>query len=322
MKPQTNKFHESIVLVGGGGGVFRIASSLKHIRPNITTIQTVFDNGGHSARLRLDRGVLPPGDIRQAILALSDDSGHPLLRKLLAFRFSKKNGSSLDDATVGNIMLTALTEITGSLPVAIDTMCHMFRVTGRVLPVSLDDAQLTVTLSDGTVIEGEGQIDTRSVADSRTIVSASLKPRAHIYCRAYEAIASADKIIFCPGDFWTSLVPNLLVESFRDALKETKAKSIFVTNIMTKKSETDRYTTATFAQKLCEYTGLNSIHAMVSNDGTIPSEILARYESEQARPVIFAKTSLVKQFIRGDLVDLVDGVIRHHNKVASIIAEL
>jgi uncharacterized cofD-like protein len=145
--------HESIVLIGGGGGVYRIAQSLKHIRPNITTIQTVFDDGGHSAQLRDERGMLPPGDLRQAILALSDDTCQPLLRQLLAFRFDHK-ASSLDGATFGNLMLTALTEISGNLPSAIEGMCQIFRVQGKVLPVSLDSAHLVVALSDGTKIEG------------------------------------------------------------------------------------------------------------------------------------------------------------------------
>lgn len=175
------KFNENIVLVGGGGGVYRIARFLKNIRPNITTNQTVFDYGGHSARLRDERGVLPPGDIRQAILALSSDSIEPILRDLLAFRFSKRGDSSLNDATIGNLLLTALTEITGNLPAAIDAMCKLYQVQGTVLPVSLDHAHLVVTLNDGTVLKGEGDIDKRSTDDDRVITSARLEPNARIY---------------------------------------------------------------------------------------------------------------------------------------------
>lgn len=317
-----NNIHESIVLVGGGGGVYRIAQFLKRIRPRITTVQTVFDNGGHSARLRDERGVLPPGDIRQAILALSDDQCQPLLRQLLAFRFSERNGSSLDGATFGNIMLTALTEITGSLPAAISEMGRIFGVNGTVLPVSLDHSHLAVMLSDGTVLKGEGRIDTRPIADPRTISKAFLDPVAHIYAPAYEALVRADKIVFCPGDFWTSLIPNVLVTGFTDALKETSAKVIMVTNIMTKKSETNGYTSATFVERLCEYAGLQSIYAVVSNTATIPAEELKPYELELAHPVQFVSTPLVRQPIRGSFADWSGKIIRHNQRVATAIAEL
>ncbi len=317
-----NNIHESIVLVGGGGGVYRIAQFLKHIRPRITTIQTVFDNGGHSARLRDERGVLPPGDIRQAILALSDDQCQTFLRQLLAFRFGERNNSSLDGATFGNIMLTALTEITGSLPAAISEMSRIFGVRGTILPVSLDHAHLAVRLSDGTVLKGEGLIDTRPIADPRTISKAFLDPVAHIYAPAYEALVKADKIVFCPGDFWTSLIPNVLVTGFAEALAETSAKIILVTNIMTKKSETDGYTSATFVEKLCEYSRLKSIYAVVSNTAIIPDEALESYRLELAHPVQFLGTPLVRQPIRGSFADWSSKIIRHNQQVATAIAEL
>lgn len=322
MKKSNTSINESIVLVGGGGGVYRVAQFLKHIRPNITTIQTVFDAGGHSARLRDERGMLPPGDIRQSILALSDDACQPLLRQLLAFRFDKKNGSSLDGATFGNIMLTALTEITGTLPAAIREMCRIFGVSGTILPVSLDHAHLAVELSDGTVLRGEGMIDTRAIADPRTIISAFLEPKAHIYAPAYEALVKADKIVFCPGDFWTSLIPNVLVDGFKEALKETKARLILVTNIMTKKSETDGYTSARFADTLCGYAGLGSIQFVISNSRQIPSDLLATYEQELSRPVQLAETSRVEKHITGDFADWTGNIIRHNQHIASAIADL
>lgn len=321
-----SKHRERIALVGGGGGVYRIAHFLKNIRPNIATVQTVFDDGGHSARLRLDHGVLPPGDIRQAILALSDESSQPLLRQLLAFRFPQKGSDAgavpSGGENMGNMMLTALTKITGSLPAAIEEMCRIFRVSGTVLPVSLDNAHLAVRLSDGTVLKSEGVIDTRPKADPRKIELAWLEPKAHIYTAAYRALVEADKIVFCPGDFWTSLIPNLLVEGFKDALKESKAKKILVTNIMTKKAETDGYDTAKFAEKLCGYAGLDALDFTLVNTSAVPSDILERYKLEFAHPVAVVQTDRAGQCIAGEFADFEGGVIRHHQRVVSTIAEL
>ncbi len=317
--------HESIVLVGGGGGVFRIARHLKNIRDNITTIQTMFDHGGHSGELRDEHGVLPPGDVRQAVLALSDDKIAHELRALLAYRFKRSNGASLDGATVGNIMLTALAEITGSMPAAIDVLCTWFRVKGKVLPVSLTDAELCVRLSDGTVLKGEGKIDMRPIGDARSVSDAYLEPVANIYTGAYEALVSADKIVFCPGDLYTSILPNTLVAGFKEAIAETNARLILVVNIMTKKAETHDYSASMFAEKILGKIGRDKFDVVIANDGAIRPEILRRYELEMAFPVKFdAKKleTLADTVIPVDVADQSGDIIRHHEKTASLIANI
>ncbi|TSC84606.1 MAG: hypothetical protein G01um101417_137 [Parcubacteria group bacterium Gr01-1014_17] len=320
-----NNIHEQIVLVGGGGGVYRVARFLKHIRRNITTIQTMFDHGGHSGELRDERGVLPPGDIRQAILALADDTIESELRALLAYRFAPKNSSALDDVTVGNIMLTALSDITGSMIGAIHTMCRWFRISGNVLPVSLSHSELCAVLSDGTVVHGEGLIDTRSTSDDRMITRVFLKPTAHIYTPAYEALISADKIIFCPGDLYTSIVPNVLVSGFCEAIKKSRAQLVFVVNIMTKKAETHRFTASCFAKVLLSYLGRDRFDAVICNNSDFSPAILARYRSERARPVRVDLKRLqcyAKRVVRVPLVDESGGVVRHHEGIATTLAEL
>jgi uncharacterized cofD-like protein len=149
-----------------------------------------------------------------------------------------------------------------------------------------------------------------------------LQPNAHIYTKAYEALVNADKIVFCPGDFWTSLIPNTLVDGFKDALKETKASTIMVTNIMTKKSETDGYTSATFAEKLCEYTGLEFVDVLISNSASLPLALLQKYELEMARPVSFVTSSYAANCMGGDFADITGGIIRHHQRTVTAIAEL
>lgn len=315
---------ESIVLVGGGGGVYRIARFLKHIRPNITTIQTVFDHGGHSGSLRDERGILPPGDLRQAIVALSDDNLEPTLRKLLSHRFSEKNGSSLDKATVGNILLTALTETEGSLPLAINALSRLCNVKGKILPVSLDHAELCVTLNDGTVVCGENNIDNRSIHDDRVIEGAFIEPKARIFTEAREALLKADKIIFCPGDIYTSLIPNLIVEGFEDAISKTNAKLIYVANIMTKKSETHGFKASDFVKTLSQYIDGKTFDHVICNNGKISDKLKDEYSKEMAEVVEIDHEvhDHAKNIIEEDLIDETSGIVRHHEKIASIIADL
>jgi uncharacterized cofD-like protein len=325
LAPLTSNIDESIVLIGGGGGVYRVARFLKHIRKNITTIQTMFDHGGHSGSLRDERGVLPPGDIRQAILALSDDEIESELRALLSHRFVQKGGSSLDSATVGNILLTALTEITGNTVSAINTLCRWFHVAGKVLPVSLDHSDLCVRLSDGSVMRGEGLIDKRSIKDNRSIKSAFLEPDAYLYTGAHDAIVQADKIVFCPGDLYTSVIPNVLTKGFRDAIGQSDAKLIDVVNIMTKKAETHDFSTSRFAETLLGYVGRDRFDAVICNSARIRPKIASLYRAERAFPVVM-DTGRLRQYadiiIAEDVADQTNQIVRHSGRVASIIASL
>lgn len=321
-----SKITESIVLVGGGGGVYRIARFLKHIRPNITTIQTVFDHGRHSGQLRDERGVLPPGDIRQAIVALSDDQRESTLRKLMTYRFLEKGTSSLNNATVGNILLTALTEIEGGLPAAIHALCELCGVRGKVLPVSLTHADLCVRLSDGSLVRGEGNIDNRSIDDNRTITEVSLDPKAHILVDAYEALVNAEKIVLCPGDLYTSLIPNLLVEGFLDALLRSKAQLIYCTNIMTKKAETDGFDVVDFARVINGHIGGRMLDHLICNSENVSGELVEKYGREKSHPVKYNRIDEIKGYanhiIAQPLIDSTGGVIRHHERIASIIANI
>ena len=320
-----SKINESVVLVGGGGGVYRVARFLKHIRPNITTIQTVFDHGRHSGQLRDERGVLPPGDIRQAILALSDDSMESTLRKLMSHRFSEKKNSSLNHNTVGNILLTALTEIEGSLPTAIHALSKLCGVRGNVLPVSLTDAELCAKLSDNSILRGEGNIDNRSIDDTPTITQVYLEPKAHIFVGAYDAIVNADKIVLCPGDLYTSLIPNLLVDGFIDAMLQSKGRLIYVVNIMTKKAETDCFAVFDFVKTVYEYLGGRKIDIVIYNSEEIADDLEESYATEKSHPVEVGDEDLSEYthlHLAKPLVDSTGGIIRHHERIASIIADL
>ena len=316
--------NEKIVLVGGGGGVYRVARFLKNVRENIATIQTMFDHGGHSGRLRDEYGVLPPGDIRQAMLALADESTEMPLRELLSYIFPVK-GSSIDDATLGNLIFTAFNDIyDGPLP-AIEVMSRIFHVKGKVLPVSLDRAELVVELEDGTSIEGEGNIDTRSFEDDRKIVRAYLRPEANIYTGAYDALIEADKIVFCPGDLYTSIIPNILVSGFSEAIKKSKGKIIYITNIMTKKSETHNFSASDFSKMILTYLGIEKFDYVICNNDPILEKFQVLYGKEESKPVQIDEAELSKYattVICDRVADQTDGVLRHNQKIASIIAKL
>lgn len=319
-----NNVNEEIVLLGGGGGVYRVARFLKHRRKNITTIQTMFDHGGHSGKLRDERGALPPGDIRQAILALADDEGEGALRTLLSYRFSH-NGSSIDNATMGNLMLTALTEHYGDHIAAIEAMCRIFRVKGKVLPVSIDHADLCVTLSDGSTICGEGKIDTRSARDDRRIVSARLSPKANIYVGAYEAIVRADKIVFCPGDLFTSVIPITLVDGFADAIEKTSAKLVYIVNLMTKHAETPQFTASRFARTTLSHIGRDRFHTIIANTSDILPDIRKRYRKERSHPVRVDMDQLQRVadvVLTGNIADQSGEVLRHNSNIATLICNL
>lgn len=321
--------NEKIVLIGGGGGVYRIAKFLKDIRSKITTIQTVFDHGGNSRVFRDERGSLPPGDLRQAVLALAPDDLDISLRELLSFRFPKiGNDAFLDGTTVGNVLIDALTQIKGSLPAAINALCQICRVKGTVLPVSLDDAELCSELSDGTIIRGEDKIDTRDINDDRTIVRVFLEPEAHIYVPAHDAIVGGEKITLCSGDTYSSLTPNLLVDGMKHALMETEAKIILVVNLMTKKAETHNFSVLDFARVVYEHIG-RKIDYVVYNNAKISDAVLKKYEEkEKSYPVLYTKddSSIATTWLPIPLVHEVvesgDIIVRHHRRIANVIANL
>ena len=322
-----NKIKRSVVFIGGGGGVYQIVRYYKNIvlsEEEIVTISSMFDRGGHSEILRNERHILPPGDIMQAIFALSGNDIDPKLKGMLSHRFSKKGKSSLNDATMRNFLFTYFVEINdGDVLSAINDLCKFFHVRGKVLPISTNDSDLCVRLSDGSILKDEGKIDKRSIRDDRTISSAFLSPKAHICPEAREAIANAGKIVFCPGDLFTSIIPNTLVEGFKEALLESKAKTIFFVNLMTKKAETNNFPASKFVSTLLEYLGRDKFDLVICNNGKISKKIRDAYQKEFSYPVKIDKElhKLAHRVIVEDLVSEVGGVLRHKERASSIVLE-
>ncbi|MGB9706741.1 MAG: gluconeogenesis factor YvcK family protein [Microgenomates group bacterium] len=285
------KKQRKIVVIGGGTGTYTVLTGLRDYPVDLTAIVSMFDSGGSSGRLRDEFGILPPGDIRQALLALSKLPVDKLiLRQLLDYRF--KNGVGLRGHSFGNLLLTALNEITGRADLAIEEAAKILNVKGRVLPVSLTDAHLCARLEDGTIIKGETNIDIRRVRPELKILDLFLDPPAKIFLGAKKAILEADLIVLGPGDLYTSTIPNLLVEGVCRAIAKSKAEVFYVCNLMIKYGETDNFAVSDFIKEIKRYldpAAKKLKKVLVNKPGRIPKEVLLRYAQEKSFPVKYDK---------------------------------
>lgn len=270
-----------IVVIGGGTGSFVALSGLKKYEVDLTAIITMMDSGGSSGRLRDELGVLPPGDVRQCLVALAKSSR--LLREMFNYRFEE---GELKGHTFGNIFLSTLSKTTGSMKKAIEEVGKILRIQGKVIPVTYDKSDLCIELEDGSVIEGETHIDEVEKREKRAkIKRAFLKPVAHSNPDAKEAIQEADIIIIGPGDLYTSIIPNLLVEGIKGAISKSKARTIYVLNLMTKYGQTTNHSAKDHLNDLEQYIGRNIIDVVLVNKKTPKKEALAWYKDFEEHPV-------------------------------------
>ena len=276
---------KSIVVVGGGTGNHTTLSGLKYEECDLTAVVAMTDSGGSSGRLRDELGQLPPGDVRQCLVALApDDRSTALLARLFDYRFNAGNG--LNGHSFGNLLLTALTEITGNTATAIAEASRMLAIRGTVLPVTLTKSSLVARLKDGTEIVGEANIDQRKENLDVSIDYVYLDPKAYPYPPVLEAIAKSDAIIMGPGDIYTSIVPNLLVEDVAAAINASRATKICVCNLMTKPGESDGFKASDFVNLIRDYLGTTQpLDYLVVNDSPFPNKLLERYSSYGQYPV-------------------------------------
>ena len=279
------KNKKNIVVVGGGTGNHTTLTGLRKENCNLTAVVTMTDSGGSSGRLREELGHLPPGDIRQCLMALaSDDSRGTLMKQLFDYRFV--SGDGLTGHNFGNLILSALTEVTGNTVTSIEEASKLLGVEGSVLPVTLTRSTLVARLEDGSFITGESSIDLRRDNLNVAIDYVELEPKAYVYPPVVDAIQKADAIVLGPGDIYTSVLPNLLVDSVADAIKESKAKKIHVCNLMTKPGESDGFKASNFIKLLVDYLGTeNKLDYLIINSAPYQKNILERYASEGQHPV-------------------------------------
>ncbi len=274
----------SIVCIGGGTGTFVTLSGLKMYPYALRAIVTMSDSGGSNKRIRDEFGLLPTSDIRQCLIALAEENGRRgLLRKLFMYRFEKGNGIS--GMTFANLFMAALSDILGSQEEAIKQTGKVLRIKGTVIPVSFTDTNLFATYEDGHKVSEEHLIDEPAHDGTMKITNIYLTPKAQANPEALEAIKKASLIVLGPGDLYTSLLPNLLVNGIADAIKNSSAKKAYVLNLMTKYGQTYNYTASDHIRALEKFIGKSLSYVLV-NTHEYPEDVLQKYKSKKEFPVV------------------------------------
>lgn len=269
-----------IVTIGGGTGHFALLSGLKEHDVDITAIVTMSDDGGSTGVLRDELGVLPPGDLRQCLTALSE--GDDVVRALFTHRFA--NGS-LKGHTFGNIFISALEQVSGSIDRAVEEVGKILKIKGRVLPVTLENTKLVMKLKNGKVLKGEHAIAEYLLISKFGIKEMHLAPSATLNPKARKAIQEADLIVIGPGNLYSSLIPNLLVKGLPHALKKATAPKVFIANLMNKHGHTDGFDCTRYVEELERHAGTKFIDIVLYNTTPIPASLVKRYVDEGV-PVI------------------------------------
>ncbi|MCT2197395.1 YvcK family protein [Paenibacillus phoenicis] len=265
--------------MGGGTGLSVMLRGLKERPLDITAIVTVADDGGSSGILRNELQMPPPGDIRNVLTALADVE--PLLSDMLNYRFA--SGSGLAGHSLGNLILAAITDISGDFVTAVRELSRVFAVRGRVLPAAGQAVVLHAEMEDGTIVTGESKIpEVRGKIKRIFLEPEEVEPLPE----AVEAIREADAILIGPGSLYTSIIPNLLVPKLAEAvLENTSAIKIFICNVMTQPGETDNYTVSDHLQAVYNHVGKHLFDYVIVNDGEIPPQVQDFYAEKGAKPV-------------------------------------
>jgi len=272
-----------IVCIGGGTGTFVVLRGLKYYPYHISAIVAMSDSGGSNKRIRDEFGLLPTSDIRQCLVALSDENGGAgLLRKLFMYRFEK--GQGISGMTFGNLYMAALADILGSQKEAIRQTGKVLRIRGSVIPVSYTDTNLYAEYEDGHVLTEEHMIDEPHHDGKLHIRRISLKPNAEANPEAIDAITQADLIVLGPGDLYTSLIPNLLVEKIADAIRKSNAQKVYIVNLMTKWGQTYNFSAKDHVRVVGDYIG-RTIDTVLVNNGVIPKSVQDIYARHHEYPV-------------------------------------
>lgn len=311
-----------VVALGGGTGLSMLLRGLKeHIaRPNdssklrpaiqVNAVVTVTDDGGSSGRLRREYSMLPPGDIRNCMVALSPDED--LLTKLFQYRFPGR-GRGLAGHSFGNLFLVALTNVTGDFPEAVRLSSKVLATRGRIFPSTAENVTLKATLDNGQVVAGETRIS-RSRRRIRRVWMVPSNPRP--LPEVLDAIHEADLILLGPGSLYTSIIPNLLVRGIADAIVKSRAECVYIANLMTQPGETNGYSVADHIRAVYEHTGKRLFHAAVINRGMAFPKILRRYRKQGAEPVDPSLDELHEmglKYVTGNLLQR-GSVIRHNQR--------
>lgn len=306
-----------MVVLGGGTGMPVLLRGLKELPIDLSTIVTVADDGGSTGMLRKENKMLPaPGDIRNVISALANVDSE--LMELFQHRFKVNNG--LVGHSLGNIVIAAMNSITGNFYEAVEQVSKMLNVQGKIYPIVNESITLHAEMEDGTIVSGESHIPMKNKKIKRVFLTPNhLKPLPE----AIEAILTTDLVVISPGSLYTSILPNLIINDVIDAIRNTKAKVVYVCNIMTQNGETNDYTAADHVKAIYNHIGPNTIDTIVVHNKPIPHYILKKYVKQHSSPVQVDVDQLLKlklEIIAEDIIDYSKPVIRHNTeKLSSIL---
>ncbi len=296
----------NVTVVGGGHGLSVLLRGIKAATSNVTAVVTVADDGGSSGRLREEFGIIPPGDLRNCLVALADTE--PLMEKLFQYRFKGK--TELAGHSFGNLFIAAMNEVTGDMEQALRESSKVLAVKGQVLPASKDHVRLDAVMEDGTVVQGESHIPEVHKRIHRVrLFPEEVQPVQS----ALDALANADAIILGPGSLYTSIMPNLLVDKVAETIRKSKAIKIYICNVMTQPGETDGYTASMHAKAIIDHGGKGIIDYMLVNDAPISADMQDFYAAKGAYPVEVdeeAINALGVGFVKADIINE-NEVIRH-----------
>ena len=306
---------KNVVAIGGGHGLSTILNGIKNIEDiNISAIVTVADDGGSTGRLR-KRYIIPAmGDVRNDMVALS--KGDPLLHDLMNYRFEGEDNMDIAGHSLGNLILTALTNMTGSFDKAIKMTSNLLDVKGKVIPSTLESISLFARMDDDTIVKGEASIPSFNHHIDYVFYDHDVKANKE----AIEAILEADLIIYGIGSLYTSILPNVIIKGINEALKNTKAKKIYFANCMTQSNETYNYDLKKHIDALRKHDV--DVDLIVKHKELIPEEIKEKYRAQNSIEVIDNKDTDIK-VIERELLDFSKGLVRHDsNKIKEVVEEL
>lgn len=312
MKAPFERDNIKIAVIGGGTGSFMLLSSLKHHTTRIAALVNMADDGGSTGQLRDELGVLPPGDVRQCLVALSES---PKVRELFNYRFED---GSVKGHAFGNLFLTALEKMTGNFAEAVELASEVLNITGTVEPITMSNVTLVFDKTNGESVRGEFEIAHCDFKGERP--SLRLDPAGKPSERALEAIRTADMVVIAPGNLYGSLAPALLVDGIGSALAETKAKTVYVCNLVTKPGQTDGFAVHDFADEIERLAGTKCLDAVLYNTQSPSDELMRRYAKEGESPVRVDAAALKAAHYRAYGQTLLSGEIWQAGSSADPIA--
>ena len=298
---------KKITIIGGGTGTYQVLTGLKKYPVGLSVIVSMMDSGGSNRIIRDEFGLLPTSDIRQCIVALSEEKPKDILRKLFTYRYS--SGTGITGMTFGNLFMAALTDIYGSQEMAIAKTCEFLDVAGKVIPVTFDSTNLVALYDNGKQVLGEHAIDEPpEELSAHRIMELSVFPKAKANKAALNAIKDSDLIVLGPGDLYTSVLPNIVIAGIKEAVIKSRARKVYVMNLMTRWGQTNGFTASRFVHEVEKYLGKKSLDAVLINNAKLPAKAVKWYAATKSVPV---KDDLGRSS-KMDIIrrDFVDGKIR------------